>query len=149
MKKQQWKYNDGGRLAAGYTGQEKDSVVRAIAIATEQPYRKVYEDLSNASISYAASHKNDISRKIHRRGPSLAEGVYKVVYEAYLLKLGWRKWDVDIQIAIDTSKITPGQFILILNGRLVAYIKNIALDTSNYRKFGGDVLGYYYKPIKQ
>ena len=42
-----WKHDDGGRAAAGFKGSKaSDCVCRAIAIATEQPYRTVFDDLS-------------------------------------------------------------------------------------------------------
>jgi hypothetical protein len=39
-------YDDGGRKAAGFKGKVDDCVCRAIAIATEQPYRVVYNAMS-------------------------------------------------------------------------------------------------------
>jgi hypothetical protein len=41
-----WVYNDGGRKAAGYKGEARDCVVRAIAIATDQPYEVVYKEFN-------------------------------------------------------------------------------------------------------
>lgn len=35
----QFQYNDGGRAEAGFKGTTGDCVCRAIAIATERPYR--------------------------------------------------------------------------------------------------------------
>ena len=37
--------NDGGRAAAGYKGKAGDCVVRSIAIVTNLPYQKIYDDL--------------------------------------------------------------------------------------------------------
>jgi hypothetical protein len=39
-------YNDGGRAAAAYKGRAGDCVVRAIAIATQKPYREVYDAIN-------------------------------------------------------------------------------------------------------
>jgi hypothetical protein len=38
-------YDDGGRTEAGFSGDAGDCVTRAIAIATRQPYREVYDAL--------------------------------------------------------------------------------------------------------
>jgi hypothetical protein len=38
-------FDDGGREAAGYKGFAGDCTVRAIAIATEKPYKEVYDAL--------------------------------------------------------------------------------------------------------
>ena len=37
-----FKYNDGGRAAAGYQGAAGDCVTRSIAIVTGLPYEEVY-----------------------------------------------------------------------------------------------------------
>jgi hypothetical protein len=39
-------YDDGGHAAAGYTGEARDFVTRAIAIATGKAYQEVYDDLN-------------------------------------------------------------------------------------------------------
>ena len=39
----QFQYNDGGRAKAGFKGTTGDCVCRAIAIATERPYREIYD----------------------------------------------------------------------------------------------------------
>lgn len=36
-------YNDGGRADAGYKGKTGDCVCRAISIATERPYKEIYD----------------------------------------------------------------------------------------------------------
>jgi hypothetical protein len=41
-----FKFNDGGRAAAGFKGKAVDCVCRAIAIATGKPYAEVYSELS-------------------------------------------------------------------------------------------------------
>lgn len=38
-----WTYDDGGRAAAGYRGETRDCVARAVAIVTLMPYRDVYD----------------------------------------------------------------------------------------------------------
>ena len=66
----QWRYDDGGRSAAGFRGRTGDCVVRAIAIACHLSYKDVYralqrnqkvllaEDRSrNSSPRYGVSHK--------------------------------------------------------------------------------------------
>jgi len=40
-----WKYNDGGRAAAGYKGKARDCVCRAICIAAQLDYTTVYNQL--------------------------------------------------------------------------------------------------------
>lgn len=61
--------NDGGRQAAGYKGSAGDCVTRAVAIATGQPYAKVYADLS----AYAGSERKS-KGKSARKGASTVTG---------------------------------------------------------------------------
>ena len=42
-------YNDGGRAAAGFKGNTRDCVTRAIAIVTGKPYKEVYDALNELS----------------------------------------------------------------------------------------------------
>lgn len=65
-------WNDGGRSAAGFVGSAGDCVVRAIAIATNEDYRTVYDALSEAA------------RVTPRKGVS------SDVFSPYLAKCGWQ-----------------------------------------------------------
>ena len=71
-----WQYNDGGRAAAGYKGQTGDCVTRAIAIATERPYREVYDALFDAS---RADRDTNIARIGYVAGKLAKHGVAVVV----------------------------------------------------------------------
>ena len=53
------KINDGGRAAAGYKGKAGDCVVRSIAIVTNLPYQKVYDDLYKACLLYTSPSPRD------------------------------------------------------------------------------------------
>lgn len=46
-----WVEDDGGRVAAGFRGHTGDCVVRAITIATQQPYAIVYAALELCKFS--------------------------------------------------------------------------------------------------
>ena len=56
-----WEYNDGGRSKVGFKGSAGDCVVRAIAIATDLPYDKVYYDLAEANREYAKGKSNYVA----------------------------------------------------------------------------------------
>src|SRR3989304_1865943 len=86
-------YNDGGRKTAGYTGKTNDCVVRAIAIATEKPYKEVYEEINKLA-------KDERITKRLRTHSNSRTGVHKKTYERYLKDLGW-EW-------IPTMKIGSG-----------------------------------------
>lgn len=76
----EWVYNDGGRSLAGYVGEAGDCVTRAISIATDMPYIKVYSDLHYLMKG---------AKLIKHRTQSPRNGVRKTIYRYYLQSLGW------------------------------------------------------------
>jgi hypothetical protein len=72
-----FKYNDGGRVDAGYKGKTGDCGARALAIATGGDYKWAYKLIAdtNKDFGYAKSARN---------------GVHKTVYAHVLEKLGFR-----------------------------------------------------------
>ncbi len=73
--------DDGGRAAAGFTGEANDCVVRAIAIATQKPYTEVY-----AAINAEAASEHPRTGK---RRSSARTGVQKPTWRRFMRALGW------------------------------------------------------------
>lgn len=71
-----YKYNDGGRSAAGYKGTARDCCARAMAIAIGLDYDAAYNEIAKANKSYG-------SKKSARNGVAI------LVYEEVLKKHGW------------------------------------------------------------
>ena len=89
-----YRYDDGGREAAGYRGKTGDCVVRAIAICTGEDYRGVYLTIAEhmKRNGYAASGNAYATRERNRKAPRskgqiAARRVQDHVLEAY----GFRK----------------------------------------------------------
>src|ERR1700721_4883115 len=76
-----FKYNDGGRKAAGYQGHPGDCVCRAIAIAAGKSYQEVYDALNELGKSMRQT-------RLIRRSSSRT-GVARPIYDKYLKSLGW------------------------------------------------------------
>ena len=93
----EYKYNDGGRTEVGYKGDAGDCVVRAIAIAIEQPYKKVYLELKHNNTLYVESHRDKVAKTIQKRGATSRDGNFKKVYHDYILSYGW-EWIPTMQI---------------------------------------------------
>lgn len=70
--------NDGGRLDAGYRGTGGDCVVRAIAIATSQPYIVVRRELTELTKEMTGGLDS-----------SVANGCPLPVSHKYLTDMGW------------------------------------------------------------
>jgi hypothetical protein len=134
--------NDGGRKAAGYTGTAGDCVVRAIAIATEQPYQNVYDALF-------ALNKN---QKGKLRGASPRDGGTKTAtIRKYMTSLGW-KFTPTMQIGsgckvhLRADELPAGRLVVRVSGHLCAVIDGIINDTHNPDRGGTRcVYGYYSK----
>ena len=142
-----WEYDDGGRSAAGYKGKAPgDCVTRAIAIATGQPYRVVFDAL-------AALAETERRSKRRRSRSDPRRGVHRVTYEAYLKALGW--------VFVPTMQIgsgvlvhlrigefpARGRYVVRLSRHLAAVVDGVIRDRTDPARNGTRcVYGYYYKP---
>jgi hypothetical protein len=128
---QWWQYNDGGRYDAGFIGDVGDCVTRAIAIATERPYREIYDAICALAVSecgYAQAHM----------------GVTDIAIKGYLGSLGWR-WN-KYRGHLNAEELPGGRLIVALKGHLVAVVDGIIHDTYDCSVGGtSEVTGYYLK----
>ena len=62
-----FKYNDGGRAAAGFKGTAGDCGARAMAIALGLDYKAVYQELAQANkdMGFAKSARNGIMKNVY------------------------------------------------------------------------------------
>jgi hypothetical protein len=140
-----YKYDDGGREAAGFEGFANDCVVRAIAIAAEKPYREVYDALNGlAKSERVGKHKSKKS--------SSRNGVFRTTYEKYLLSLGF-KWNPTMSVGSgckvhlrETEIPQTGRLVVAVSKHLTAVIDGVIHDTHNPDRNGWRcVYGYYSK----
>jgi len=113
-----YKYNDGGRSAAGFKGMAGDCGARAMAIALGLDYKSVYKELAqaNADKGYAKSARN---------------GIYKDVFSDVLKRYGW-VWFKAPQFVgrkARCSDMPEGVVIAKLAHHFVAVIDGVAHDT--------------------
>lgn len=137
-----WVYDDGGRNKSGYKGVTGDCVTRAIAIATNKPYKDIY-DLINI---YAKSERTGK----HKKTLSNARiGVHKYTYDKLLKELGW-EWVSTMNIGsgckvhMTQSELPKGKIIVRLSKHLSAVIDGVTHDTHDPSRGGTRcVYGYY------
>lgn len=139
-----FQYNDGGRAAAGYRGKAGDCVVRAIAIATGQPYQQVYD-----AINWEAQQERPSKRR--RKRSSARGGVYRVTYQKYMANLGWR-WVPTMTVGsgckvhLRDGELPSGTLIVRLSRHLAAVIEGVLHDTHDCTRGGTRcVYGYFTK----
>jgi hypothetical protein len=154
----QFVYNDGGRKAAGFRGVADDCVVRAIAIATEIPYRKVYHELQ-ADIDAFMVHgrKSKLrSQLLYARATKRASvryGVHKPFFKTYLEDIGWQ-WTPTMQIGsgckvhLREDELPRGRIVVTVSKHLVALIDGVIHDLGDCSRNGTRcVYGYYSKEV--
>lgn len=145
----QWVYSDGGRVAAGYKGKTGDCVVRAIAIATEMPYKQVYNDLFEYGKIYGNTKRNKIARKLYLGNASPRHGVFKPVIKSYLTMLNW-KWTPTMlvgqgcKVHLKDNELPDGRLVVSVSKHLTAVIDGVLYDTHDCSRYGTRcVYGYW------
>jgi hypothetical protein len=128
-------YNDGG----SGTSKQRDCVVRAIAIATEQPYADVRDRI------------NYLADKEYFDGSDAIAGVHKKLYKDYLTALGWM-WTPTMAIGsgctvhLRDGELPIGRLIVSVSRHLVAVIDGVINDTHDCSRNGSRcVYGYWRK----
>lgn len=131
-----FKFNDGGRSAAGFKGNAGDCGVRAVAIATGQDYRAVYTDL--ARLNKARTGKRSARNGLHR----------EVVHQ-YLTDLGWRwvatmKFGKGCTTHLTADELPAGRIITRLSKHYAAMIDGVVHDAFDSTRDGTRcVYGYW------
>lgn len=148
MNAQHFVYDDGGRAQAGFTGTTGDCVVRAIAIATEQEYRTVYDDLHRLSKDFGASGRSRAANKA-KASPSPRTGTFREVFQPYLESMGWvwvptMKIGQGCKVHLRADELPGGRIIASVSRHLVAVVDGVAHDTDDPSREGNRcVYGYF------
>ncbi len=135
-----FQYNDGGREEAGYKGSVGDCTVRAIAIATGLPYRKVYDDL------FKLNKKNNArgERTSPRDGGTAMKTIKEyMAYNAF-------DWTPTMGIGTGTTvhlkegELPDGKLVVRCSKHMVAVIDGVIHDIYNPSRGGTRaVYGYF------
>lgn len=135
-------YNDGGRAEAGYIGDTRDCVCRAIAIAAQRPYKEVY-DLIN---KYA---KNERITKRNPKRSNARTGRRKETAQKILEHYGFT-WVATMHIGqgctvhLRENELPKGRIVCNLSGHFAAVIDGVLHDTYDCTRDGSRcVYGYY------
>ena len=138
-------YDDGGRADAGFKGKADDCVCRSLAIATERPYKEIYDLINKYGKAERAS-------KCYARS-SARTGVRPGTVKKILADLGW-KWVPTMQIGSgcqvhlrDEDLPYPIPRIIVnVSGHITTVIYGVVHDTYDCSRDGNRcVYGYWYK----
>jgi len=132
-------YNDGGREAAGFKGQTRDCVTRAIAIVTRKPYMEVYNALNELADPFNKRHckprMTNSGIRMSSRSNSRT-GVHKQVYHKYLLSLGMKCTPTmfigqGCKVHLCKDELPSGKLIVAVSKHLTAVIDGVVNDIFN------------------
>jgi hypothetical protein len=142
-----WVYDDGGRSKSGLRRADYsagDCVVRAISIATGEPYREVWEAMQAGMFGHAmvvpGSHKR---RPSFRRAPD--RGVAPEVYRPYLERRGWGY--ARIKGRLSPERLPSGRLVLETRNHLVAVIDGVIHDLDDCSRGLPYMQGYFARHI--
>lgn len=134
-----FRYNDGGRAAAGYKGKTSDCVCRAIAIAAELPYQEVYDVI------------NDFGKKERGKNCSTARtGVKRETVRKIMAHFGF-EWIPTMQIGqgckthLRADELPSGRIIVSVTGHVAAVIDGVLNDTCDCSRNGTRCVYGYFK----
>lgn len=124
--------DDGGRAAAGFQGEIRDCVTRAIAIAAEIAYEAVYDKLS----VIAQAERRPKGRSSARKG------VRRVTYEMLFLGDLGATWTSRMAIGsgctvhLRGEELPMGRLVVQVSKHLVAVIDGVIHDTHDPSRAG-------------
>lgn len=134
--------DDGGRADAGFRGSTGDCVTRAIATATERPYRQVYD-----ALNALAQLERTGRRKLGKSNSRL--GVYRNTIRRYMENIGW-KWTPTMQIGsgcqvhLRADELPGGRLVVNVSRHTTAFIDGVLHDTYDCSREGTRcVYGYF------
>ena len=144
VKLDSFKYNDGGRASTGFKGDTGDCVCRAISIATETPYKEVYDLINETAKGERLSKRK--KRKSHAR-----TGVHKATMKKVIDSLGW-EWIPTMKIGsgckvhLKGDELPEGRLVVRVSKHVTAVIDGVINDTYNPSRDGSRcVYGYFQK----
>jgi hypothetical protein len=147
-----WVRDNGGRSESGIPRADEDvgdCVARAIAIATQRPYREVHDALIVRSVQHAHVDNSDYGKWVRRRGGvrffDADHGCSPGAYGPYLESLSWKFTSTkDQRIRLRADELPRGRLIVHVHQHLVAVIDGVIHDTHDSGGAGRrPVVGYW------
>ena len=150
--------DDGGRSKSGVPGADRkvgDCVARAIAIATQKPYREVHDALVVGTVDHVITDTSEHGKWVRRKGGvryfDVDHGCDDKVYGRYLESLGWKFTATPSRgpgkVHLRADELPSGRLVVRISGHLVAVIDGVIRDTFDSGRNGRvHVKGYWRAP---
>jgi len=145
----EFRYNDGGRLAAGYKGKTGDCVARAIAIATGLSYQDTYTRLSLGNQNQRITKR---TRKSIAGKKTAAKGIYtkRKWFRNLMNELGF-EWIACMKIGsgckvhLNSEELPKGKLIVAVSKHYTCVIDGVLQDTYDCSRNGKRCVYGYWK----
>lgn len=143
-----FKFNDGGREAAGYKGKTGDCVCRAICIITGLPYQEVYDRLANGNATQRRGKREGSKAGVK----TAARGIdtKRKWFDEYITSLGF-EWVATMKIGqgckihLKADELPKGKLIVNVSKHFTTMIDGIINDTYDCSRGGTRCVYGYYK----
>lgn len=146
-----WKYNDGGRKVAGFSGHAGDCVVRSIAIAGQRDYLTVWNEVAQINATTRKSKRRKRCKDIGKHTADKGVVTRAVPFKRYMENQGW-EWvpTMDIgtgcKVHLRYTDLPKGRIIARVSKHYVAVIDGVIHDTHDCSRNGTRcVYGYWRK----
>ena len=124
-----YKFNDGGRAAAGRKGSARDCVARALAILTQRDYTECYKALATANKVYYGSR-------------SARNGIHAKVFDKVFAEFGLRKVKLGrCKPTYSQAHAEHGDCIVTTAKHMCAIVDGDLQDTFDGRAYDGTCYG--------
>jgi hypothetical protein len=153
----EFKYNDGGREAAGYKGKTGDCVARSVAIASGRPYQEVYDRLAegneNQRITKRSARQKNASKVNGVKTASYGINVKRKWFKDYMAELGF-EWvstmgiGTGCKVHLRSHELPKGKIIVALSKHYAAVIDGVVNDTYKDDRGGTRCVYGYWKKIE-
>lgn len=130
-------YNEGGRSAAGYSGETGDCFVRAAAIASGLSYQYIYDLVKEEARRERVNTKRRKGKHSHPR-----TGVFRATGDRVLSRLGFEKVSVmsigsGCTTHLRSSELpSQGRLIVNLSKHYAAVVDGVLMDTYDSSREG-------------
>ena len=148
----EFKFNDGGRADAGYTGHASDCVCRAICVATGLPYSEVYEKLAEGNATQRkGKHKQRFGNKHGLKSAQHGISTKRKWFADYMDSLGFTwvptmKIGSGCKVHLKADELPSGTLIVNVSKHFTTVINGVINDTYDCSRNGTRcVYGYYIK----
>lgn len=143
-----WVYDDGGRWAAGYRPRHVgDCVCRAIAIATERPYRDVYDELfEEFGWSPGKAGRKDDDGLIRPRPDNEMKFTREYLADHGLRWAPTMKIGSGCRVHLRADELPAGRLIVRVTSHLTAVIDGVIHDTHDCSRVGSRCVYGYFAP---